>query len=52
VADELITKDVQAILCGCTEVSLVLKDGDLSIPVIDPLQVLAEYAVSHALGLI
>ena len=52
VADELLTKDVQAILCGCTEVSLVLKDGDLTIPVIDPLQVLAEHAVSHALGLL
>ena len=52
VADELITKGVQAILCGCTEVSLVLKDGDLTIPVIDPLQVLAEHAVNHALGLL
>jgi len=52
VADELVIKDVQAILCGCTEVSLVLKDGDLTIPVIDPLQVLAERAVSHALGLL
>jgi aspartate racemase len=52
VADELITKDVQAILCGCTEVSLVLKDGDLTIPVIDSLQILAEYAVRHAMGLL
>ena len=50
VADELVIKDVKAILCGCTEVSLVLKDGDLTIPVIDPLQILAEHAVSHALG--
>jgi aspartate racemase len=52
VVDELVFKDVKAILCGCTEVSLVLKDGDLTIPVIDPLQVLAEHAVSQALGLL
>ena len=51
VAVELINEDVQAVLCGCTEVSLILKDGDLTIPVIDPLQVLAERALSHALGL-
>lgn len=50
VAGKHLTKDVQAILCGCTEVSLVLKEGDLTVPVIDPLQILAEYAVKHALG--
>ena len=51
VANELVIEGVQAILCGCTEVSLVLRDGDLKIPVIDPLQVLAEQAVKYALGL-
>ena len=51
VADELVGEGVQAILCGCTEVSLVLRDGDLKIPVIDPLHVLAEQAVKRALGL-
>jgi len=51
VADELVNNDIQAILCGCTEVSLVLKDGDLTTPVLDPLQVLAEHAVKYALVL-
>ena len=38
------------IVCGCTEVSLVLKDGDIAVPVVDPLQVLAEAAVKVGLG--
>ena len=50
VAEDLLAEDIQAVLCGCTEISLVLKDGDLTVPVIDPLQVLAEHAVSYALG--
>lgn len=40
----------QIILCGCTEVSLVLRDGDISVPVVDPLQVLAEASVAVATG--
>lgn len=45
---ELIEAGSDAVLCGCTEVSLVLHDGDLSVPVVDPLQVLAEEAVKQA----
>jgi aspartate racemase len=48
VADELIESGSEAVICGCTEVSLVLHDGDLSVPVVDPLQVLAEEAVRYA----
>jgi len=48
VADELIEAGSEAVICGCTEVSLVLHDGDLSVPVVDPLQVLAEEAVKYA----
>ncbi len=48
VADELIGMGSEAVICGCTEVSLVLHDGDLSVPVVDPLQVLAEEAVRFA----
>lgn len=48
VAEELIEEGSEAIICGCTEVSLVLHDGDLSVPVVDPLQVLAEEAVKYA----
>lgn len=49
VANELVAGGAEMIICGCTEVSLVLKDGDLSVPVLDPLQVLAEAAVTEAL---
>ena len=45
---ELIEAGADSVLCGCTEVSIVLHDGDLSVPVVDPLQVLAEEAVRQA----
>lgn len=48
VAEELIKDGSEAVICGCTEVSLVLHDGDLDVPVIDPMQVLAEEAVKLA----
>ena len=48
VAEELIEDGSDAVICGCTEVSLVLHDGDLPVPVVDPLQVLAEEAVKYA----
>jgi aspartate racemase len=50
VARRLVEHGAEIVLCGCTEVSLVLKDGDLAVPVVDPLQVLAETAVEVALG--
>jgi aspartate racemase len=48
VANELIENGADLIICGCTEVSLVLHDGNLSVPVVDPLQVLAEEAIHFA----
>lgn len=48
VAKELIMTGSDAVICGCTEVSLVLHDGDLTVPVIDPMQVLAEEVVRLA----
>ena len=45
---ELIEAGADTVLCGCTEVSIVLHDGDLSVPVVDPLQVLAEEGVKLA----
>lgn len=48
VSQELIDAGADAVLCGCTEVSIVLHDGDLSVPVVDPLQVLAEEAIKLA----
>ena len=49
VANELVTAGAEMIICGCTEVSLVLKDSDLPVPVLDPLQVLAEASMAEAL---
>ena len=50
IAVELIEEGSEALICGCTEVSLVLHDGDVPVPVVDPLQVLAEEAVKLASG--
>jgi aspartate racemase len=50
-AERLIDKGAEAILNGCTEVSIVLHPGDVKVPVVDPLQVLAEEAVKIASGL-
>lgn len=49
-ANRLINAGAEAIICGCTEISLVLKDGNVAKPVIDPLQILARGAVMFALG--
>ncbi|WP_258084407.1 cysteate racemase [Thermococcus thermotolerans] len=42
---------VDGIIAGCTEVSVALRPGDLKVPLIDPLDVIAEKAVKLALGL-
>jgi aspartate racemase len=44
----LIDRGVQAILAGCTEVPLVLKEGDLPVPVIDPLAIVAGASIKRA----
>lgn len=41
----------EGIIAGCTEVSVVLKPEDLTVPLIDPMDVIAERAVKLALGL-
>jgi aspartate racemase len=43
--------EVEAIIAGCTEVSVALKPEDLSVPLVDPMDILAEKAVKLALGL-
>jgi len=48
VAELLINKGAEAIVMGCTEISLVLSQKDLPIQVIDPLQSLAEVVVRKA----
>lgn len=45
VAGELVVQGAQAVILACTELPLVLRQGDLPVPVIDPTQVLAEAVV-------
>lgn len=47
---KLIHQGAQVIIAGCTEVPLVLKEGDLSVPVIDPISILARAAIEKAQG--
>lgn len=49
-SQKLMDHGAQAVIAGCTEVPLVLKEGDLSIPIIDPVSILAEAAIKKALG--
>ena len=41
-------KGAEAIITGCTELPLVLEDGDITIPIIDPTLILAQKAVEEA----
>jgi aspartate racemase len=50
VARDLVGHGADLVICGCTEISLVLKDGDITVSVVDPLQVLAEVAVQVGQG--
>jgi aspartate racemase len=50
VSEKLVHLGAQAIVAGCTEVPLVLKEGDLSVPVIDPISILARAAIEKAQG--
>jgi aspartate racemase len=49
-AEHLSAHGAEAIIAGCTEVPLMLQDGDLSVPMIDPTWILAQAAVRYALG--
>jgi aspartate racemase len=44
----LVAQGVDAVIAGCTEIPLVLADGDLPVPVFDPLAVLAEATITRA----
>jgi aspartate racemase len=48
IGQKLIQSGVQAIIAGCTEIPLILKTGDLPVPIIDATQVLATRAVEIA----
>ena len=48
ISEEQIKKGAQAIIAGCTEIPLILKNEDLKVPVIDPTNILAKRAVEEA----
>ncbi len=49
-AQELLDRGAEIVVAGCTEIPLVLKGGDLPVPVIDPIAILAEAAIDQAGG--
>jgi len=48
IAQELIDRGAEVIIAGCTEIPLILKKGDVSVPLIDPTRILAKAAVQKA----
>lgn len=48
IVDHLIRNGSQAIICGCTEISLVLNQENVELPVLDPLLILAMKSISLA----
>jgi len=47
----LASRGAEAVIAGCTEIPLVLKEGDLDVSVIDATKILAEACVRLALGI-
>ncbi len=47
-ARELVRRGAGTIMAGCTEVPLVLRPGDLSVPLVDPLEIGAREAVRRS----
>lgn len=50
IGQRLATAGAEGIIAGCTEVPLILKNGDLSVPIVDATQVLATRTVEIAQG--
>lgn len=50
-AVSLVEHGAEALIAGCTELPLVFRDGNASVPVIDPTRVLAEAIVRRAAGM-
>jgi aspartate racemase len=49
-AQRLIDQGAKAILLGCTDLSVILRDGDLAVPVVDSTVALAERIIAVASG--
>ena len=50
VSKRLEQKGAEAIILGCTELPLIVSQEDLSVPLLDTLQILAEATVKKAKG--
>lgn len=50
VAERLVARGAQAVIAGCTEIPLVLEDGDLTVPVLDTTGLLAKEAIRRAMA--
>jgi len=48
VIDHLLDRDVHGLILGCTELPLLVSEGELSCPIFDPISVLARVAVELA----
>ncbi len=49
IMEELIAQGAEGIILGCTEIGLLVKDGDVSVPLFDTTRIHAEAAVDEAL---
>lgn len=52
IVEKLKNRGAKAIIAGCTEISIVLSQSDIDIPLIDPLTIMAEKSVLIAKGTI
>lgn len=48
IARELIERGAEGVIAGCTEVPLVLKEKDISVPLIEPLKIVAQTSILKA----
>ncbi len=49
-ANQLIERGAEMILGGCTEIPLILEDGDISVPLINSTDALVDASISYALN--
>jgi len=48
IADRLIRRGAEAIIAGCTEIPLVLREEDIPVPLIEPMRIAARAAIVRA----
>jgi aspartate racemase len=50
IIDRLVSNGTEAVILGCTEIGLLVKDGDCRVPLFDTTRIHAEAAVEYALA--